>query len=329
MTGAGTSTALATLLAALAIDAAAGEPAALYRRVPHPAVLMGRAVAALERLLLRPEDTDGRKRRRGVLLALALAGGAAALGAALHRGLAALPLGWLAEAALASALLAQRSLVDHVGAVADGLERGLAAGRRAVARIVGRDPERLDAAGVGRAAVESLAENLSDGVIAPLFWAALGGLPGLLAYKAVNTADSMVGHRDERYRAFGWASARLDDLLNLAPARLTGALVCLAGRLRGDAPLGAALRAMRRDAGRHRSPNAGWPEAAMAAVLGLRLAGPRVYGGVRVEDAWMGDGRAEVTPTDVRRGIAVAWTVWRLAAGALLAAAALAAALSS
>ena len=176
-----------------------------------------------------------------------------------------------------STLLAQRSLVDHVAAVAAGLRAGLAEGRRAVALIVGRDPDRLDAAGVGRAAVESLAENLSDGVVAPLFWGVVAGLPGMLAYKAVNTLDSMVGHHSERYRDFGWASARFDDLVNLVPARLTGAALCLVG----GAPRALGLPVMLRDAPRHRSPNAGWPEAAMAAALGLRLAGPRVYGGAR------------------------------------------------
>ena len=206
-----------------------------------------------------------------------------------------------------STLLAQRSLVDHVRAVAAGLRGGLADGRRAVALIVGRDPDRLDSAGVGRAAVESLAENLSDGVVAPLFWGVVAGLPGMLAYKAVNTLDSMVGHRSERYRDFGWASARFDDLVNLVPARLTGAALCLVG----GSPLRSATT-MLRDAPRHRSPNAGWPEAAMAAALRLRLAGPRVYAGRTVDDGWMGDGRAEVTPADIDRAIALAWRAWWL-----------------
>jgi adenosylcobinamide-phosphate synthase len=302
------------LLVALAADALMGEPAWLYRRLPHPVVLIGRVVARLEGRLLDPAAADGRKRRMGVVLLVLVAGGAAALGAILHAGLAALPRGgWVVEGLLASTLLAQRSLAQHVTAVADGLERGLAPGQQAVALIVGRDPERLDAGGVGRAAVESLAENLSDGVIAPLFWAAVAGLPGLIAYKAINTLDSMVGHKSERYRAFGWASARLDDLVNLAPARLTGLLLCLAGALRRDAGLGTSIPVMRRDAPRHRSPNAGWPEAAMAAVLGLRLAGPRAYGGVVVADGWMGHGRAEVGAHDIRRAVALAWTAWWLA----------------
>lgn len=302
----------ATPLAALLIDAVTGEPAWLYARVPHPAVALGRAVGALEWRLLRPGDGPAHQAWRGVVLLALVAGGAAAVGAVLAGVLGRLPGGGLAEAAAMSTLLAQRSLVRHVAAVADGLERSLAEGRRAVARIVGRDPERLDGAGVARAAIESLAENLSDGVIAPLFWGVVAGLPGMLAYKAVNTLDSMVGHKNDRYRHFGWASARCDDLVNLVPARLTGALLSVAAGGLGLARPGPVLRAMRADAPRHRSPNAGWPEAAMAAALGLRLNGPRVYDGVVVADAWMGDGRAEADAADIRRAIRLAWAVWWL-----------------
>ena len=303
---------LAAVLAALAADALLGEPAWLYRRVPHPAVLIGRAVAALERRLLDPGAGFASRRLAGVALIAVLAGAAWALGATLQGLAHRLPGGWLLEGLAMSTLLAQRSLVQHVAEVAAGLRSGLAEGRRAVALIVGRDPERLDDAGVGRAAVESLAENLSDGVVAPLLWGILLGLPGMLAYKAINTADSMIGHRDERYLAFGWASARLDDLVNLAPSRLTGALLCLLGGSPGRA--GAA---MVRDAPRHRSPNAGWPEAAMAASLGVRLAGPRSYAGVTIEDGWMGDGRAEVGPADIEGALRLAWRVWALLAAAV------------
>jgi adenosylcobinamide-phosphate synthase len=311
--------ALAILLLATLLDAAVGEPAWLYRWVPHPVVTIGRAVAWGERRLLWPGVPQTRRRWRGLALLAGVAGGAALLGFAVDYLLRRLPSGWLLEVVLMSTLLAHRSLVDHVAAVADGLDRSIAEGRRAVALIVGRDPERLDEAGVGRAAIESLAENLSDGVVAPLFWGVVAGLPGMLAYKAVNTLDSMVGHKNERYRAFGWASARLDDLANLVPARLTGALLCLAGASE-RAPL-ESCRAMLRDAPRHRSPNAGWPEAAMAAALGLRLAGPRAYGGKAVADAWMGDGRPEVTPGDVRRALGLAWRAWWLAVTVLGAAA--------
>jgi adenosylcobinamide-phosphate synthase len=216
------------------------------------------------------------------------------------------PFGWVLEIVIAAIFLAQRSLHDHVAAVAAACElEGLEGGRRAVSMIVGRDPQSLDLAGVCRAAIESDAENYSDGVFAPAVWFALLGLPGILVYKAVNTADSMIGHRTARHEAFGWASARLDDLLNLVPARLCGALLTLAAPF-GGGRVGAAWRAMLRDAPKHRSPNAGWPEAAMAGGLGLALAGPRQYHGTVVPDSWMGDGgRAEATPRDIRRALAV------------------------
>lgn len=311
MLGMGYDTA-AVLALALAADALTGEPAALYRRVPHPVVLLGRLVAALETRLLLAGGPPSRQRRRGLALLALTVGTAGLAGLLVERVLLRLPLGevWLALAG--SSLLAQRSLVEHVGAVAAGLREGLDAGRAAVARIVGRDPDTLDEAGVARAAVESLAENLSDGVVAPAVWWLVGGLPGLLAYKAVNTLDSMVGHRNERYLHFGRASARFDDLVNLVPARLTAALLLAAGRWSDPAAALAGWRAVRRDAPGHRSPNAGWPEAAMARLLGLRLAGPRAYGGRVVEDAWMGDGRAEATPDDIDRALRLAWRAWGL-----------------
>jgi adenosylcobinamide-phosphate synthase len=224
------------------------------------------------------------------------------------------PVGWLVEAVLATSLLAQRSLAEHVRAVDVGLTKSLAEGRQAVAQIVGRDPESLDAAGVARAAIESLAENFSDGVVAPAFWLAVGGLPGIVLYKTINTADSMIGHRTPRHEAFGWASARLDDLVNLPASRLA-ALILIATRLEEPAAWKAAMRAVRRDARRHRSPNAGWPEAAMAGALGLCLAGPRHYGGQRVEDAWMGEeGRAEATAADIGAALTLfhrgCWLLW-------------------
>jgi adenosylcobinamide-phosphate synthase len=214
-------------------------------------------------------------------------------------------LGVVVLAVLGSSLPAQRSLHDHVAAVARGLETGgLVGGRAAVSHIVGRNPERLDEAGVVRAAIESLAENFSDGVVAPAFWGALLGLPGMAAYKTVNTADSMIGHRTPRHEAFGWASARFDDAVNLPASRLSALFILVAARLlRADWRAGA--RAVRRDAGHHRSPNAGWPEAAMAGALGLRLAGPRVYGETLVQDGWMGDGRPEATVADLWRALAL------------------------
>lgn len=213
-------------------------------------------------------------------------------------------LGLLAIAVIGSSLLAQRSLYAHVQSVADALDRnGLQAGRAAVSQIVGRDPDVLDEAGVCRAAIESLAENFSDGIVAPAFWLAAGGLAGGAAYKAVNTADSMIGHKSERHRDFGWAAARFDDLFNLPASRLTALLVIMAALLVKDADANAAWAAVRRDAAKHRSPNAGWPEAAFAGALGLALAGPRRYGGVMVEDATMGDGRRAATPADIRAAL--------------------------
>lgn len=213
-------------------------------------------------------------------------------------------------AVLASSLVAQRSLGAHVRDVADALEReGLPGGRRTVSMIVGRDPEALDEAGVSRAAIESLAENFSDGITAPAFWMAIGGLPGAVAYKAANTADSMIGHRTPRHERFGWAAARFDDLINLPASRLTALLIVAAACVTPDASAGSAWAALRRDPRRHRSPNAGWPEAAMAGALGLALAGPRVYDGVTVEDAFMGEGgRRDANATDIRRALRLYWT---------------------
>jgi adenosylcobinamide-phosphate synthase len=216
------------------------------------------------------------------------------------------PAGLLITGALASTLLAQRSLAEHVRAVADASEnKGLSAGRDAVSQIVGRDKNTLDEAGVSRAAVESLAENFSDGVVAPLFWLVIAGLPGAALYKAINTADSMIGHKSDRYLAFGWAAARIDDLANLPASRLAALWIVLAALVTPKGSALAATRAVLRDARRHRSPNAGWPEAAMAGALGLRLGGPRIYSGASVEDHWMGNGRAELTSSDIRAALRV------------------------
>ena len=212
----------------------------------------------------------------------------------IERGLLLLPFGLAGVAFLASTLIAQRSLHEHVAGVADALEKaGAEGGRQAVAHIVGRDSEALDEAGVARAAIESLAENFSDGVVAPVLWMLIAGLPGAAVYKAINTADSMIGHRTSRYQAFGWAAARVDDLVNLPASRLSALLIIAAAAVTKQASASAAWRAVRRDARRHRSPNAGYPEAAMAGALGLALAGPRNYGGVRVDDAFMGNGRRD------------------------------------
>ncbi len=298
--------ALTILALALAIDAVVGDPDAIWRRWPHPVAWFGGWVGWLDRRLNR--DGDGLIMRRGLgiaAVALAVAPFAAAA-FLLHHLISSWPLGWLVEASIASILIAQRSLHDHVARVAAGLERqGLEGGRVAVAMIVGRDPQSLDEGGVARAAIESAAENFSDGVVAPAFWFAVLGLPGLVAYKVINTADSMLGHMSERHRAFGWAAARLDDLVNLPASRLSGFLIALSAPLTGGS-VGNALGTMVRDASLHRSPNAGWPEAAMAGALGLSLAGPRRYGERLLDDPFLNaGGRRDPSARDIRRALRI------------------------
>ncbi len=275
----------------------------------HPVMWMGWLISRLDRGLNRETDSSARRKFAGVLSLLAIGLASGLTGLAVQAFCAHIPFGALPLAFIASSLLAQNSLGAHVSRVADGLERdGLEAGRRAVAMIVGRDPDALDEAGVCRAAIESLAENFSDGVVAPAFWLLVAGLPGAAIYKAVNTADSMIGHRSPRYLAFGWAAARFDDLINLPASRLTAMLLVGAAALTPGADAAGAWRAVWRDAGKHRSPNAGWPEAAMAGALGLSLAGGRVYGGVQVDDAEMGaGGRREATTADIRRALKLYW----------------------
>jgi len=301
-------TSLAICAAALLIEAWLGYPDGLFRRIGHPVTWIGAAIAALDRRLNRDDEPDGRRRAKGAVaiggLVLAVAVGAAIVETAifvLPRGIAMLVAG-----ALASGCLAQRSLDTHVRAVADALEtQGLASARAAVGLIVGRDTVALDEAGVARAAIESLAENFADGVVAPAVWLALAGLPGAFAYKAINTADSMIGHRTPRHGAFGFAAAKLDDAVNWPAARLAALWLALAAALRPDASGRGAWRIMRRDSRGHASPNAGWPEAAMAGALGITLGGPRVYAGQRVEDATIGDGTASADAATIRRALAV------------------------
>jgi len=298
--------AVTSALLALVIEAALGYPPPLLRAIGHPVTWIGAIIDALERRFNRPAASPGRRCTAGVA-ALAVVVGLAGAGAFVIEGaLLQVPFGMLGVAVLASTLIAQRSLHDHVARVAVALERdGLAGGRVAVAHIVGRDPDALNQAGVARAAIESLAENFSDGVVAPALWLALGGLAGGVAYKTINTADSMVGHRTERFAAFGWAAARLDDLVNLPASRFSALLLIAAAAMTPAASAAGSLRAVRRDAPRHRSPNAGYPEAAMAGALGLALAGPRIYAGLRVDDARMGDGRRDATPADIRAALAL------------------------
>jgi adenosylcobinamide-phosphate synthase len=312
---------LLLLLAALAFDMVVGDLPGLPRFVPHPVQILGRAVSWFDVRLNRERRSDQARLVRGALTVAALVGAAALLGLAVTPLLRELRYGWAIEILLVAILLAQRSLFDHVAAVSDALQhRGLSGGRDAVRHIVGRDPQSLDEYGVGRAAIESLVENFSDAVVAPAFWYALLGLPGIFVYKTVNTLDSMIGHRTPRYVNFGWAAARLDDLLNLVPARLSGLLLTGAAAITPDAQAAPALRTMLRDARKHRSPNAGWPEAATAGALGLALAGPRRYHGILVDDPWLGDGRARVTSMDIARALRLYMTACLLQAVLVLAA---------
>jgi adenosylcobinamide-phosphate synthase len=300
---------LILLVAALTIEAVAGYPARLYRAVGHPVSWMGRLIAWLDRHLNRESAPAETRKRFGVLALALLIGIVGVITWLIESFVYDLPTilvlpGLVVLAALASTGLAQRSLYAHVKAVAVGLETGgVDAGREAVAKIVGRDPASLDEAGVARAAIESLAENFSDGVVAPAMWFAIAGLPGIAVYKAINTADSMIGHRTPRHEAFGWAAARLDDVVNLPASRLAGGFLTAAAWITPKMDRSRVAPIMLRDAPHHRSPNAGWPEAAMAAALDLRLAGPRSYHGRLVRDSWMGDGRVEAGPQDIRRAL--------------------------
>ena len=291
---------LLLLYAGLVIDALFGEMTLLFSALPHPVILAGRTISWFERHLNRPQYPGALRWMCGVATMVILVSVAAALGWGLHRLCRTTLVGAAAEAFAVAVLVAQRSLFDHVAAVSSALlYSGLAGGRAAVSHIVGRDPFSLDGPGVARAAIESLAENFSDGVVAPAFWYLMLGLPGIFAYKMTNTLDSMVGHKSQRYRAFGWAAARFDDLLNLAPARLSGLLIAVAAIFDHDTRAGSALWIMLRDGRKHHSPNAGWPEAAMAGALGLRLAGPRHYREGVVEDPFLGNGTPIATVTDI------------------------------
>ncbi len=288
------------MVVAMAADAAFGWPEGWYARIGHPVTWIGRMIRFADEEFNEGPD-PALRRRRGAVAAVAIV--AVTMGAALAVQ-SALPGGWagvVLTGILAWPFLAIRSLHDHVAAVARPLMAGdLDGARSAVAMIVGRDPARLDQAGVARAGLESLAENASDGIVAPLFWGLVLGLPGIAGYKAVNTLDSMIGHRTPRHEAFGWFAARLDDWVNLIPARLTGLVFALA-----SGTPGAAWRAMRRDARRHRSPNAGWPEAALAGALGIRLSGPRVYADRVAEEPWVNGSAPDPGAGEMERGLAL------------------------
>ncbi len=295
---------LVILLIAMILDAAIGEAGGLFRRVPHPVQVIGNLIGVLDNRLNRETRSRADRTARGFLVVVLVCGLSAIVGWAVAWLTRNHDFGWIVELTLTFALLAQRSLYDHVRAVAGALaDGGIEAGREAVSHIVGRDVRQLDGHGVARAAIESCAENFSDGVVAPVFWYLLFGFPGLLIYKAVNTMDSMIGYTNPRYRAFGMAAARLDDALNFIPARLAGLFLVSAAIPAPNANPAAALKAMIRDAGKHRSPNAGWPEGAMAGALGLALAGPRRYAETVVDGSWIGDGRARATEKDIDRAL--------------------------
>jgi adenosylcobinamide-phosphate synthase len=299
------------LALALVVDAIFGDPDFLWRRIPHPVVLAGWLISFLDRSLNRETLPSPRRRLMGVLTLLVIVLVAGAAGWSLEVAFALLPFGWIGTAVVAATMLAGRGLYDQVAAVANALDAiGVQAARAEIAKIVGRDPESLDQSGLARAAIESAAENFSDGLVAPALWFAVLGLPGLLAYKAINTADSMIGHLSARYRDFGWAAARLDDLVNWPAGRLAGALIACSAPLAGGS-VGVAFRTMLVDAPKHRSPNAGWPEAAMAGALGLGLAGPRIYAGAVVSDPFLNAaGRMILASSDIRRCLSVYAGAW-------------------
>lgn len=282
------------------LEAACGYPAPLMTRIKHPVVWMGACIAFLEQNLNKPQWSDKIRRFSGALAILAL------LALTLSVSLAIASLGWLAAILGISALLAQRSLYTHVADILSALkEKNLPLAREKLSRIVGRDTQELDEAAISRAAIESLAESFCDGVIAPLFWALLFGLPGIICYKAINTADSMIGHKDARYLHFGFTAAKLDDLANWIPARISAVLIALAACLYSASAMQDSLRIIRRDARKHASPNAGWPEAAMAGALGLTLAGPNIYEGVAHEAPFIGEGTREATRAHIRQALAL------------------------
>jgi adenosylcobinamide-phosphate synthase len=286
------------LVFAMLLDAIFGEPRFLWDRLPHPAVLMGRLVAFLDRTLNMGND----RKSKGVLALAILCFNAAVLGSVLSQ------LGWVIEIIVAAILLAQKSLVDHVKAVATGLRISIAQGRFAVSMIVSRDTKDMTESQIARAAIESAAENFSDGVIAPAFWFLIGGLPAMLVYKFVNTADSMIGYKTKKYLEFGWASARFDDVLNWIPARISMLLIVAFAKQ----PIN--LKAIISEAKQHKSPNAGWPEAAMARAIDVALAGPRSYDGKLQQLPWVNEtGRQSITANDVDSATRILWRAWNLA----------------
>jgi adenosylcobinamide-phosphate synthase len=303
------------MVVAMAVDALIGWPSPLFARIGHPVTWLGWLINLLDGAWNRTSDPSPFRRAAGAAAAILVIALAAALGWAVQSMLASEWAGVVVVGVLAWPQVALRSLHDHVAAVAKPLVSGdIAAARLAVGQIVGRDPAMLDDAGIARASIESLAENASDGIVAPVFWGALFGLPGILGYKAINTLDSMIGHRTERHEAFGWAAARIDDLANIIPARLTGLLFVLLAPNRSQA-----WSCMLRDARRHRSPNAGWPEAAIAGALGVRLSGPRIYHGHVADEPWLNEAARDPAAADILAGLTLYRRAMTLLAGVFVA----------
>jgi len=288
---------LSCILLALILDAFLGEPVWIWSKIPHPTVLMGRIIKWCE---LKYNNGINRK-NKGILFIASMVIFLAIFGYLIEK----LPFSAIWKILIVAILLSHKSLTEHVTAVSLGLQKNLSQGRTAVAMIVGRDTANLAETDIARSAIESAAENFSDGIIAPLFWFLIGGLPGILIYKFVNTSDSMIGYKNIQYNQFGWAAARLDDLLNWIPARLSGLLICIVHQNNS------ALNIMWRDAKLHRSPNAGWPEAAMAGVLDVSISGPRSYEGVIKNYPFVNvDGKKKLTAVDIDNAVDVLWRSW-------------------
>ena len=288
---------LSCILLALILDAFLGEPVWIWSKIPHPTVLMGRIIKWCE---LKYNNGINRK-NKGILFIASMVIFFAIFGYLIEK----LPFSAIWKILIVAILLSHKSLTEHVTAVSLGLQKNLSQGRTAVAMIVGRDTANLAETDIARSAIESAAENFSDGIIAPLFWFLIGGLPGILIYKFVNTSDSMIGYKNIQYNQFGWAAARLDDLLNWIPARLSGLLICIVHQNNS------ALNIMWRDAKLHRSPNAGWPESAMAGVLDVSISGPRSYEGVIKNYPFVNvDGKKKLTAVDIDNAVDVLWRSW-------------------
>lgn len=288
---------------ALVLEYFVGYPQFIQRAMGHPVEWIGKLIAYLDEGLNDPDTEDADQRNHGIFAIVALCIAVAIPTFLVEKLLLSLHYGWIFNILLATAFIAQKSLRDHVADVARTLPQSIISARSEVAKIVGRNPTNLDESGIAKAALESLAENTADGITAPIFWFAVAGLPGIVVYKAINTADSMIGHKSEKYLHFGWAAAKLDDLVNLPASRLTGLLFAAAAWFKSKSRAQAALTSMWRDANKHQSPNAGWPEAAMAGALDLKFGGPREYDGETVELAYMGEGRSQLTAADIDKGL--------------------------